>query len=148
MLRLTEIQVREAMRANDVLAEQIFVPDREFALPTVEWLRSDFAWALQKFYGQFGISTWTPEQNDCDDFARGAAWFAAFLHHRMRRSEAGLLFGEYWYQKLNGGGHAINCTIVAGGRVVFFEPQNVVANADPIVNLALEERTLCYGYRY
>lgn len=72
---------------------------------------------------------WTPESEDCDDFARFAAAYAGLLHVRSK-VPTGLAFGEFAYLRSafnGGGGHAINAFVTReDGKLAlnFFEPQN------------------------
>lgn len=143
------------MTEQEVWAEQTFVADSVYALPEEQWLRTRFATALRTFYQAVEHTLWTAEQSDCDDFARLAGAFASARHNRSAAGEVretGLAFGEYWYQRRTGTGHAINCAVVSDGgerlRLLFFEPQNVLRNTDPIIELTPEEKAVCYGYRF
>ena len=151
----TRREIEQIMREAGVMADQVMIGDDVYALPSKEWLSGRFAEALRTFFNGLELNSWEAEKNDCDDFARGAAWFAAMLHNRsaakagLKRS--GLAIGEIWYRQADGVNHAINCAIIpepGKDRVVFFEPQNVLRNADPIVELSEEERMICLGYRY
>lgn len=154
-MKISRREIEQFMGAEGVLPNQVMIGDVEYALPSLKWLRGPFATALRRLFGAVEVDHWEEEQNDCDDFARGAAWYGSILHNRsaggagMRRT--GLAFGEFWYQKRNGAAHAINCAIIGEGnlrRLVFFEPQNVLKNADPIVVLSDQEKMICLGYRF
>jgi hypothetical protein len=153
MKKLTRRELEDFIDRQNVYAEQKLLLDGAYALPELNWLRRRFASALRTHFRAFEQFAWVEEQNDCDDFARAAAAFAAILHNRTAGAGAartGLAFGEFWYQQKSGMGHAINCAVVAEPemRLVFFEPQNVLRNADPIIELSNEEKITCYGYRF
>lgn len=100
------------------------LPDDAYSLPSRHWVEWDFSRALFSVLSQLGFS-YTEEKSDCDDFARLSAAYAALLHSK-EGNKTGLAFGEFWYTRRDGGGHAINCYIVSdGGELAlrFFEPQ-------------------------
>lgn len=104
-------------------------PDREYMHPTKGWILGDFANALRVLLSELEQTTYRIQSNDCDDFARLAAWFAQMLHNRTApTSEAALAFGEFYYvQDISRKGHAINCAIVMDDgkpSLIFFEPQS------------------------
>lgn len=122
--------------------------DAEYALPTLGWIKGDFSSAFNSFKFQLGNSQWHSESNDCDDFARFAAFFAQYLHHNTTRKLAntGLCFGEFWYVTTAGTGHAINVFLYRENEKVklgFFEPQT-----GAVVNLTKQEIESCSFYRF
>ena len=121
-------QLAEQLQAAGVASLSWHIADRNYALPTVNFLRGAFASALWSFQNFFAVMSWTEEANDCDDFARLAAAFAQILHYLTpgRPECSALAVGEFWFQKDNGGGgHAINvaCCGLEASDVVFYEPQ-------------------------
>lgn len=152
MTTLSANQLESFMR-EQCFAQQIFIADKLYALPDLNWLRTEFPLALRRFYRQMLFNGWQPEQSDCDDFARGAAFFASVLHNKMEVVPAcALAFGEFWYARAEDNqDHAINCAIVNVYDVlhlIAFEPQRALAGADPIIQLTPQERNLCLGYRF
>ncbi len=124
----TGAQIAEQLQAAGVVSLSWHIADRDYALPTVNFLRRAFASALWSFQNFFAVLSWTEEANDCDDFARISAGFAQILHYLTpgRPAQSALAVGEFWYQKDNfGGGHAINvaCCGLEPSDVVFYEPQ-------------------------
>lgn len=115
-------------------------------LPTANWITNGFSQSWIGFRESLGA--WTSEENDCDDFARGAAFFAQLLHHNTegRPKSSALAFGEFWYQQRdNRGGHAINFYVYRVGtnmHVGFFEPQTGQG-----VTLTKQEIDSCYAWR-
>jgi len=103
------------------------IADRTYALPTLNFLGGAFSTALWSFQQFFEVLRWTPEANDCDDFARIAAGFAQMLHYLTpnRPPATALAVGELWYVKDSGEGHAINVALCGPSPdgVVFYEPQ-------------------------
>lgn len=141
-----------------VLTDQVvgtfdgFCPDKTYSLPTQDWLTGAFGEAFDKFLFEFEESAWRPEINDCDDFSRSAAFFAQLLHKRKSkndplRKETALAFGEFFYTKDSGEGHAINVAIIRNIKgeheAVFFEPQN-----QTIVELTQTEKESCEFFRF
>lgn len=122
--------------------------DAAYALPDAGWVGDEFALAFRSFIMQLKQGTWTSEANDCDDFARAAAFFAQYLHHNTPDKSKGtsLAFGEFWYEP-SGGPHAINIFVyrdAAGAlRVGFFEPQTFM-----VVQLSVREWQSCAYYRF
>src|SRR5574341_626886 len=146
MTILTHSEVRRAFRDAGVLSMDIQLADLLYALPARDFIEKEFAAALQKFYWQLRVNQWLPEKGDCDDFARGAAFFASLLHRRTHGApDAGIAFGEFWYfsETLNGS-HAINVAITKTDRLhlVFFEPQQF-----RVIPLTETEVQSCSGIR-
>ena len=108
--------------------------DRAWECPPERWFTGEYSMKLHEFFGRLNVS-FRADTFDCDDFARGAAFYAQVLH----RGDAGrvkgtaLAVGELVYtaeQTPNGGPagrHAINFAVVLGAdgakRLVFYEPQ-------------------------
>ncbi|HEX7861825.1 MAG TPA: hypothetical protein VF773_15935 [Verrucomicrobiae bacterium] len=148
----------ESFMSARVFTDKAFLADSRYALPTLHWLCNVFPRELLKIHKVLGQTKWKPEQFDCDDFARTAAAFAAVLHSNTKPfPKCGLAFGEFWYRSParpeNDRDHAINCIVTAGAlpadyNLIFFEPQNVLTNQNPIVQLTEEEMNLCLGYRF
>lgn len=120
------------------------IADAEYQHPTEAWVKGAFWGGLRPFLT--AISDYWLEVWDCDNFAQAAALYASILHAKSKRRREGtaLLFGEFWYDRDSGGGHAINFTIVYDGayRLIFFEPQT-----GEIVQISESERASCLGYR-
>jgi hypothetical protein len=123
--------------------------DENYSCPSLNWVEEIFAPSLSSLLSQLSADIWTPEDFDCDDFARMAAAYAGLLHHLTvgREKDTALAFGEFWYVRDIGGGHAINTTVVSGknneATAIFFEPQN-----SSIVNLSRTEIESCLGLRF
>lgn len=102
--------------------------DDSYVLPSHDWINHEFRGAWLEFKTSLG--EWQDNENDCDDFARGAAFFAQLLHHNtpLHRARTALAFGEFWYRPRTGGGHAVNFYLyrdLKGAiQIGFFEPQN------------------------
>jgi hypothetical protein len=106
------------------------IADGQYAMPSEAWINGQYSLDLKAFQFELKASHWVAEANDCDDFARGAAYFSQVLHHNTpHKTVTGLLFGEFWYYKDDGsGGHAINFSIVNDSKtkkpkIIFYEPQ-------------------------
>lgn len=120
------------------------IADRSYACPTLNWLKMVFAEALETFQSEFSQERWDQDINDCDDFARAAAFYAQWLHHNTKAPKAAALaFGELWFQQKTGGWHAINCAVVEDNKLVFFEPQN-----QTVIQLTDDERLSCALVRF
>lgn len=98
--------------------------DRQYVMPTRDFLTGAFAAALWSFLTFFKLTTWIEESHDCDDFARLASAFAQILHVLTpgRPPATALALGEFWYMQDSGGGHAINIVLI-DEEVVTYEPQ-------------------------
>lgn len=105
------------------------IADETYALAAEDWLVGAFSDAYGKFIFQLHENSWKAEENDCDDFARGCAFFAQLLHHNTvkKLQNDGIAVGEFWYVKDEGDGHAINFAIVRVSpdklKLMFYEPQ-------------------------
>lgn len=121
------------------------IADRVYMVPSQEWIGTGFSQSWTAFREALG--PWTAEDNDCDDFARGAAFFAQLLHHNTkgRPPASALAFGEFWYQRRDGVGHAINFFLYREGsalKVGYFEPQT----GQPLI-LTPKEIESCIAWR-
>lgn len=124
----TASEIALQLAAAGVATQSWHLADRQYAMPTRNFLTGAFSaalWTLQEFFGVLG---WTEEAQDCDDFAGLARCFAQILHFLTpgRPAKTALAVGEFWYQQDNGaGGHAINvaCCGLDPSDVVFYEPQ-------------------------
>lgn len=97
-----------------------------------------------------GLSDYGDERNDCEDFARRCATYACDLHAGNTGQKTGLAFGEFYFTRDDGGGHAINVAVVADERaaglhsdsgapkLLFFEPQT-----GKVISLTETERSSC-----
>lgn len=103
------------------------ITDSDFALPTEKWIKTTYSSALSDFLFKMRSDIPAEEDNDCDDFALAATFFAKLLHRRTkgRPEYTGLAFGEFYYIKTDVGGHAINFFVTNdnGLKVCFYEPQ-------------------------
>jgi hypothetical protein len=125
---------------NCQIGTWVNLPDTQYSLPAEDWLSGSFASGLGSLLGQLGFA-WSAEKMDCDDFARFAASYAALLHSKSG-NKTGLAFGEFWYTRADGQGHAINVAVIRSGSgelaLRFFEPQT-----QSIVELTKEEIATC-----
>lgn len=124
------------------------IADKAYMVPTLDWVQTDFYRAFAGFKLSLGTSRWSGEDNDCDDFARFAAFFAEYLHHNTptRASGTSLAFGEFWYTRDIGGLHAVNVFLYKDKeeiKIGFLEPQN-----GQILKLSFSEIHSCYYYRF
>jgi hypothetical protein len=161
---LNRFDLETLMSSHGILADATFFADDLYLLPSLDWLTGDFVRGLQAFFQLLDMADYTAEQCDCDDFARGAAFYASTLHNRFSdgsNRRTALAFGEFAYKHRDGYAHAINCILCAtsepvGARstraplmqLVFFEPQAVLKNANPVVTLTPEEKMNCRAYRF
>ncbi len=139
--------------AGTVNASLVFVLDRDYACPALDYIEQEFAKWFWEEQHRRGLATWTEEANDCDNFSVRAFADMGMAHALASpSSKVGLAFGLFFYkpdwslQK-----HAINCAIIKGPdgeyRVVFFEP-NPKAGGFGVLNLSQEERNSCVGYLF
>ena len=114
---------------NSIAQHSILLIDEEYRFPSQEWVIGPFSQSLYSLQKFLGIETWTNDKNDCDDFARGAAFLAQVLNSKTiinNPYQAGLAFGEFYYNDSLLGPHAINVFVyIKDGdvRVSFYEPQ-------------------------
>jgi hypothetical protein len=155
---LNRFDLETLMTSQGILADATFFADDQYLLPTLDWLTGDFARGLQAFFQLLDMADYTAEQCDCDDFARGAAFYASTLHNRFQKGRSAIAVGEFAYKHRDGYAHAIN--VIVGDDVrsrssaptlVFFEPQAVLARAastNPIITLNQQEKMNCRAYRF
>jgi hypothetical protein len=127
-----------------------FTADQRYALPSKDWIEYQYSSSLHAMLSSLRNGVWIAEDNDCDDFARAAAFLAQYLHHNTirKQSNTGLAFGEFWYIKQPGGeGHAINIFVYRNKKgeisVGFYEPQD-----QQIIKLTKKEIDSCIYYRF
>lgn len=117
--------------------------DNRYSLPALDWLERDLAIEFRDWLRVNDLLIYEPEENDCDKFSRYAITEAIKLHHATENHVHGtsLAFGLCVYARDSGGAHAIDCAVVRDpdARVVFWEPQNVVSNRNPVVTLSANE---------
>ncbi len=145
MTVITSKEIRELMDKNNIFCEVTQIADKEYSLPDRNWILTEFsiAWnSLQKF---LNIKDWRAETNDCDDFARGAAFLAQVLHAR-HKFETGLAIGEFYFNSdVMKGPHAINFFIYKENeelKLGFYEPQTYLE-----CQLTDMERAKCFYWR-
>ena len=143
---ITSQQLQEFLTESGIQPFTVLIADDNYSLPDPQWILNDFANALRSFQLAMETATYMPEKNDCDNFTRGAAYFADVLHSRTRDVQTAICFGEFWYTLDAGGGHAINIAVVKNGDVMelmFFEPQTLMQ-----LTLSKTEIESCYAYRF
>lgn len=125
--------------------------DAFYAVPTLDWFENQFP----RDWGKFTEMFYRAENRDCDDFARGAAWYAQNLHGDTLGApeRTGLSVGEFWYTRLNGSKHAIVaavCRISGSTNLVlaFMEPQKSPNTTPAVINLSKSEYQSCYERRF
>lgn len=103
---------------------RVFTADKDYALPTREWvLKKFYPWWHAKAWNE-GFDKWNPA-NDCDDFSRYFAVCAQHAHYQTRGANAqGIAVGEFWYNSRTLGFHAINAFLCEDLSLAFIEPQN------------------------
>lgn len=146
---ITAIELKTIMAKNKIYTPNAFVADQTYALPSENWIKTEYSSALYSFLTSFKSSQWTSEENDCDNFASMSYSFSQILHHNTpsKLEKSSLAFGEFWYITKNGGGHAINVLITWAGenqyKVLFYEPQ-----LQQIIALDKDEIDSCLFYRF
>lgn len=126
-----------------------FFADARYAVPSLSWFESSFPgnW----FVFAKGMGLYKEEARDCDDYARGAAFYAQMQHAWTSDAppRTGLAVGEFWYFRTDGLGHAILAAVCRRDGttnlvIAFMEPQ-----APPrVVSLQPIEYTSCYAKRF
>lgn len=122
-----------------IFPQNTLVADSSYALPSKSWIENEFSNAFKIFKNELQASNWSTSSNDCDDFARFAAFFAQYLHHNTQNKlqQTALAFGEFMYVKDPSSPHAINVFLYRENNAVnigFYEPQ-----INAIVSLSQKE---------
>lgn len=142
-------EINLAMDKAGAVTQFAFFADEKYSLPSESWIANEYSQALNSFLTSFKTSDYILEENDCDNFASMSFSFAQILHHNtpQKTAKTSLAFGEFWYIRKEGGGHAINVFAVWDGenkyRIVFYEPQ-----LQKIVQLTREEIATVRYYRF
>ena len=102
----------------------LFMPDRQYAIPRLDWLLHGYGNWYKKVLRGLKIRGWQ-EQFDCDDFARLYADLCQACHAVGNSQSEGIAVGKICYIPEDGGAHAINMAYTDEG-IVFIEPQGVV----------------------
>ena len=120
------LTVQQVLVAHKVPLNKIFLFDQYFIPTNDKFVFNEVSPAV------FGLwktgQIYRPEQNDCDDDALMAMVAArrAYFGKGTEKRPVALLFGEFHYIRVPGGGHAINCFISKQNgefKLEFFEPQ-------------------------
>jgi hypothetical protein len=120
VLLMTDLRVRPSKFGH--------IRDDAYMLPSPDWFTDTFPDTLRRFQFHVGQRNAADECNDCDDYARGAA-FCAQLNHAStegRKTKTALAVGEFSYDDATLGRHAITFAVVrhaAAYRLLFLEPQ-------------------------
>jgi hypothetical protein len=139
----------EIMSDIGVTTDVFITRDRIYSYPSLSFIQGQFSEGLRSFFWSLSSGAWTPEGNDCDDFALGAAFYMGYLHHstQYKVEVSGIAFGEFYYIRDSGEGHAINVALVKNKdgaiKVVFYEPQTY-----SIVELSKSEIQSCIFWRF
>jgi hypothetical protein len=111
------------------------IDDREYAIPSLEWVKKVYSPALTDWLFKNGITTqmetrggYHDEENDCDDFADYGVTVGKLLHHHNSSKPPAAAFpmGVIHFLQDDGSGHAINFLIVTDDgklKLIFYEPQ-------------------------
>lgn len=154
---MTSQELDSFLTEAGVAADQVTFGDDVYVLPGREWLRTELVSAFRSLLKAVEAVTYAPGRNDCEDFERGAAWFAQVLHNRTpvedaSMQEAALAFGIFdFVREADGQAHAINCAVVFEGgdfKLVFFEPQFAARGLDPMITLSEGEMGNCREVRF
>lgn len=97
-----------------------FIVDQTYHLPTKEWVQNYFFTLLKK---EISNKKYKLEAFDCDNYSLLANNLASKLGYTLNHQ---LAFGEFFYTKDTGQGHAINFFLCLENRdikPIFFEPQ-------------------------
>lgn len=100
--------------------------DKLYSVPSLRWFTEEFPRQWHQFAFSHLTETYQVEANDCDDWTRGAAFFAQLLHSRSKQGTA-LAVGEFWYEQAQGRPHALLAAVCHDGStnfvIAFVEPQ-------------------------
>lgn len=119
--------IRDILGKDGINPDVAICMDRNYALPSEQWLAGDFSNSFMKMLKTMKSNSWLEERNDCDNFAEGARWFAQILHNNTMEQPCALAFGVICYKRdIDGVGHAINLVLVFDEvyKLVYYEPQN------------------------
>lgn len=144
---LTSDELRQVIFEAGIAAPDVLIADAEYALPTLDYVRGEFAAACQIRLNAT-VGPYEPEDSDCDDFADVAACFMRECHRKTldKPRETAIAFAEFWYTRDDGAGHAINAFVanVKGQTAIYyFEPQLC-----QVVNLSKAEIASCEFIRF
>lgn len=143
----SNLEIQSLFSDYGIDGSKITCGDELYALPDYDWLFADFARALQTLQNAFFVWNWIDQKNDCDDFARGAAWLAQVLNNNTTTKAEALAIGEFWYVRdVDSQAHAITVAICKIGderKMVFMEPQNQTH-----INLSDNEIRSCVYCRF
>lgn len=141
---ISAAQLEQVFERNEIWGYPL-TADRYYAVPTLQWFVNIFPGEWSRFAESELIGPYIIDSNDCDDWARGAAFFAQMLHSRSKHPN-GLSVGEFWYESRNGP-HAIVAAVCADGTnlvIAFMEPQGVPR----IIHLDRSEYGSCMMRRF
>jgi len=105
-----------------------YAVDNEYAVPTVDWIKSNYTEHLKQFLFDYQLSRPSEGDNDCDKFAQYGITVGHIMHHHTANKPKGssLAVGEFIYME----GlevHDINFFVAIDKddqlKLVFYEPQ-------------------------
>lgn len=145
-MTLTRLELTALVKQAHINADNLLINDDVYVLPDYAWIGSTFAVSLRQLITSLGFVYESGAEN-CKSFVRLSAGYAQMLHARMIATGAAtpdttLAFGEFWYIKDTGEGHAVNIFVYDDNKIAFFEPQT-----QQIVDLSESEQYDCVMLR-
>lgn len=137
-MTLTDSDIKGYLRNNHGYDPQFpYLPvfgDTSYEYPTERYFFEEFPKEAKQFFAGLDDRPWyqkllqmwfRPDQWDCDDFARGAAWFAQVQNRRKGKGRAAIAIAEFWYYRkgVPGDEHAVIMGMFSPNLVGFIEPQ-------------------------
>ena len=124
--------------------------DLTYSIPTKKWIDGEISINFEKFIDRMGMRKYSPDRNDCDDYARAFTLFCKVEYKRYNRDKKfSPAVGEFYYvkdfSKTNNRAHAINFIVelddVGNLKLSFYDPQLMKK-----VKLTEDEIRSCFFY--
>lgn len=143
---ITAAQLAEVFEQAGISSFLGSIADKSYCCFALDFIQKEFSAGLAKFQFDLGIKDYKPEENDCDDFAADASFYARLLHRRDkdRPRGAGLACGKFYFRRDDGVNHAIDWFVVNtpdGLRLIKYEPQQCA-----VLGLSEAETTSCFFF--
>ena len=125
-MTVTASQLRTHLLGAGVLSPAVYLADSIYQPPTIDWLLGVFDPWFRKALFAFGITKWSEEAADCDDWADLYASMAKIAHKNTAGHEGTALpVGIVWFHNWEGTGaaHAVVVALCADRLIHFIEPQ-------------------------
>lgn len=121
---LTNEGLRSLLVGAGIRSDRVHLADQTYAVLDTRWVFDVLYPWFRSDRAAKGLGVYS-RRNDCDDFSRALAQAASDCHASTPVDEAEApAFGEFWYARDTGSGHAINILLdPATLALQFLEPQ-------------------------